>query len=93
MNLKEFDSAEPICRFGPGGDFTAPWPAKLADEECKWVTVVASTKGPQTQIRVVLPFLMTKDEVEKVTSDIGETTREVSTKYLGPPVKDILIDL
>lgn len=93
MSLKEFDSTEPVCRFGPGGDFITTWLPKPIDDPNKWVTLVASTKGLQTRILIVLPFLMTKDELQKVTSDVGEVTREVSTKYLGPPVKDILIDL
>lgn len=95
MNLEEFDSTEPVCKFGPGGDFIADWPARLkpADKDCKWISVLASTKGPQTQIRIVLPFLMTKDELEKLTSDVGEVTREMGDKYIGPSFKEILIDL
>jgi hypothetical protein len=91
MNLKEFDSNEPVCKFGPGGDFTEPWPNKPAD--VKWCNITASTLGFETQIRIVLPFLMTKEELLKVTLDIDEVTREVSTKHLGPIIKDILIDL
>jgi len=90
MNLREFDSAEPLCKFGPGGDFTIPWPA---DKPNRWVTLVASTKGLQTRIIIILPFIMTSDEIHKLTDDLGEATKEISTKYLGPTVEETLIDL
>lgn len=90
MNLKEFDSTEPLCRFGPGGDFSIPWPA---DKPNRWVNLVASTNGLETKIVIILPFIMTTDELHKVTSDLHEATTEVSTKYLGPCLKKMLIDL
>ena len=93
MNLREFDSAEPVCKFGPGGDFTVPYPATPAGEKYKWVSLLASTKGPATQIVITLPFIMTSDEIHKLTDDLGEATKEVSAKYLGPSTKEILIDL
>ena len=101
MNLKEFDSTEPVCKFGPGGDFTVPYPPKddlqfvwqTTTDKITYVTLLASTKGNHTRIVLTLPFLMTREELKKLSGVLGEATREVSTKYLGPSVKDILIDL
>jgi len=102
MNLKEFDSAEPICKFGPGGDFTVPYPANLdalqfiwqiSTDKMTYVTLVASTKGKHTRIVVTLPFLMRREELKKLSEILGEATREISTKYLGPSVEELLIDL
>jgi hypothetical protein len=93
MNLREFDSAEPLCKFGPGGDFTVPYPVIPAGEKCKWVTLIANTKGSQTQIIITLPFIMTSDEIHKLSKDLAEATKELSAKYLGPSTKEILIDL